>query len=404
MRVRADIELETNYLCVATLIKQKLFKMEGEQMFLPDHMPAHELEEEPQAELTAEQLLQHIRNLTNTQQHLINTINQMKRRAEDPFLQFKTPDPIKNLATFSGNKKETQAWVDDTQSTLDLFENYKDTPTYAQIIRAVKNKITDQAKEILIAAGNPNDWDEIKEVLLNAYGDRRDLTSHIQSLFYIKQGNKTLSEYFNKIKSIDTAIKATASNMEEYKDSTRAINKLISLITLTRFVDGLGEQLSMHVRSYRPDTVEEAYNITMQYSNAAYRQKLDRKSNTDYDLQKDKRSNQKQYQQPKINNNTNPNTSSPFNKSFNQNSNQSGNFKNRNQKQLIDEDVSMRTARSKTQVNTHVSKTANEEENDEPEYDATSHPDNSALESDDDAFFVGEELNFLLARRSERET
>lgn len=200
----------------------------------------------------------------------------------------------------------------------------------------MKNKITNEAKEILIAAGNPNTWEEIKKNLLNAYGDRRDLTSLIQSLFYIKQGNKTLSEYLKKIKSIDTAIKATASGIEEYKNSTKAINKLISLITLTRFVDGLGEQLSMHVRSYRPDSLEEAYNITMQYSNAAYRQKLDRKSNHEYDFQREKRLNPKQIQQTKSayganQNATAPNQNRPFN---NQNFNQSGNFKPRPQKQL----------------------------------------------------------------------
>lgn len=384
-------------------------------MIVPDLPPAPELEMEDQQppqvvppqvqqqEISAEQLLEHIRNLTDTQQDLIATIRQMKAKADDPFLQFKTPDPIKNLATFSGNKKETQAWIEDTQNTLDLFEMYKGSLTYAQIIRAVKNKITNEAKEILIAAGNPNTWEEIKEILMNAYGDRRDLTSHIQSLFYIKQGNKTLSEYFNKIKGIDTAIKATASGIEEYKNSTRAINKLISLITLTRFVDGLGEQLSMHVRSYRPDTLEEAYNITMQYSNAAYRQKLDRKSNHEYDFQKDKRLNPKQMQQSKPAYGANQNATAPNqNKTFNnQNLNQSGNFKPRPQKQLIDEDVSMRTARSKTQINTHV---VGNDKTDEPELDTAPSDDKSVLESDDDEYFVGEELNFLQGLKEEHET
>lgn len=46
--------------------------------------------------------------------------------------------------------------------------------------------------------------------------------------------------------------------MDDYKSSTKAINKLIGLMTLTRFIDGLGEKLSMHVRSYRPETLEEA--------------------------------------------------------------------------------------------------------------------------------------------------
>lgn len=351
-----------------------------------------------------QELLLHIRNLTNTQQNLVQTITQMKAKADDPFMQFKTPDPIKNLATFSGNKKETQAWIEDTQNTLDLFNAYKGTPTYEQIIRAIKNKIINEAKEILIAAGNPNTWEEIKEVLLNAYGDRRDLTSHIQSLFYIKQGNKSLAEYFNKIKGIDTAIKATASAIEDYKDSTRAINKLISLITLTRFVDGLGDQLSMHVRSYRPETLEEAYNITMQYSNAVFRQKLDRKSaSQEQDFQKDKRQLAKQTFQAKSHNayqnyqnvpTPPPQHSKPY-------PNQSGNFKPRPAKLQTDEDVSMRTARSRAQINAHV---GGEPEPDELEPDTTPSGDISAFGSDDDDYFVGEELNFLQGLKEEPET
>lgn len=52
-------------------------------------------------------------------------------------------------------------------------------------------------------------------------------------------------------------------------------------MTLTRFIDGLSDELSFNVRSYRPESLEEAYEITVQYSNAAYRQKLNKKSTQD---------------------------------------------------------------------------------------------------------------------------
>ena len=224
-------------------------------------------------------LLNHIKTLTMNQNLLIEQLNALQKKADDPFLSFRTPDPIKNLPTFDGNKRETQAWIQDTEKTLNLFKPYEDEPLYAQILRAVKNKIIGNAREVLIAAGNPNEWSEIKEILENSYGDRRDLTSHIQSLFYVRQGNKSIVEYYNKIKTIDTAIKATALTLDEYKGASKAINKLISVMTLTRYVDGLDEQLSMHVRSYRPETLEAAYSITQEYSNAVYRQKLDKKPN-----------------------------------------------------------------------------------------------------------------------------
>ena len=60
---------------------------------------------------------------------------------------------------------------------------------------------------MLIAAGNPNEWNEIREILENSYGDGRDLTSHIQSLFYVRQGNKSIVEYYNKIKKLTPLLK-----------------------------------------------------------------------------------------------------------------------------------------------------------------------------------------------------
>lgn len=238
--------------------------------------------------------------------------------------------------------------------------------------RTKTNLFTD-AKEILIAAGNPNEWEQIKEIILNSYGDRRDLTSHIQSLFYISQGKKTLTEFYNQIKKIDTSIKSTAALMDDYKSSTKAINSLISLMSLTRFVDGLNDELSMHIRSYRPQSLEDAYSITIQYSNAAYRQKLDRKpiperKNFNTPMHKSTAPTNN-YQKPQ-----------PVDKS-------SGSAKFKNFKQNLDEDVSMRTARSRNEINNHTTEKSNE---------IKEEPDTSLLDSEDDELLV-DELNFQMA-------
>lgn len=370
-------------------------------MISPDLLPAQELDEpenqlyhpippvpqqEQQPQLTVESLLSHIRTLTDNQNQLIGQLKNLKSKAEDPFLQFRTPDPIKNLATFSGNKKETHAWLEDADSTLGLFVRYQGDPVYKQLVRAVKNKIIGEAKEILIAAGNPNRWEDIKEIICNAYGDRRDLTSHIQSLFYINQGKKTIPEYYNKIKSIDTAIKSTAATMEDYKTSTKAINNLVSLMTLTRFIDGLNDELSLHVRSYKPQSLEEAYAITTQYSNAAYRQKLNKRPTTD----------KQNFSNSKPSNSYNNNSSIKSNHS---NSNNNGNTLNTKtygsgkfktpRGPPMDDDVSMRTARSRTDVNNHESKTECKEE-----FDTPHQLEDSTIESEDDEYFIDDELNF----------
>lgn len=345
-------------------------------------------------EFTKEELLKKLKTLTDTQNQMIQVLSGLQNRANDPFLQFKTPDPIKNLSPFSGNKKETYAWVEDTETTLNLFKAYENTPMHSQIVRAIKSKIVGEAKEVLIAAGNPSEWQAIKDVLLNSYGDRRDLPSHISSLFYARQGKRTLVEYYNKIKSIDTAIKTAAASTEEYKFATSEINKLISLMTLTRFVDGLGEQLSMFVRSYKPECLEEAYNITLQYSNAAYRQKLDRQPNAQTASSNKPKFNQTNDQQ--IANKQQP----PFgHKQFTQNNSghpKPSSSKFRNTTPTHDDDVTMRTHHSRMQVNNN--------EAHEPESDTPTTEVELRLDSEDDEYFEGDELNFHQATKAKQKT
>lgn len=354
--------------------------MSTEQKQVPEDNPVP-------VEVTKDQLIAQVKKLTENQNSLIDTINALHRRAKDPVLNFATPDPIKNIPNFSGNRKETLAWIEDTEQTLELFEDYEDDlPTYRQIIRVIKSKIVGEAREVLIASGNPKEWDEIKEVLLNSFGDKRDITSHIQSLFYIRQGKHSLNEYYHKMKSIDTAIKTTAAQMKDYKSSTEAVNKLISLMTLTRYIDGLnGEQLSMYVRSYRPKSLEEAHDISMQHSNASFRQRLEKGPAITKNFE---------------NKNINTPEKTKFNYSHTAQSKPSGSGKFKNQKNNLDDDVSMRTAKSRMEVNNHDDsweadcKCSNLRER---EYETAQQPDDSVLEPDDDEYFCEDELNFQVA-------
>lgn len=315
-----------------------------------------------------EELLSHINTLTENQRALMEEIASLRARpVVDPFSYYKTPDPIKNLPTFSGDKRETLAFIQEVEETLELFQESKGEPIYSHIIRAVKGKITGQAKAIVIAAGNPTNWEEVKEVLLNSYGDKRDLTSHIQSLFYTTIGKNSLTDYYNKIKRIDTAIKSTANSTQEFAGATRQINAFVELLSTTRYIDGLDEKLSMIVRSHKPKSLEEAFSCATQYSNASQRQRLEKNNFKPNDYTKPYV--HKPYQQEKTN--PQPSTSKNFSGKFKQTP-PSGKFKTQNN----DGDVSMRTHR--TTVNNNESH------------------ENSRLDSEDDELFASDEINFQI--------
>ncbi|XP_055523763.1 putative uncharacterized protein DDB_G0289963 [Wyeomyia smithii] len=164
-------------------------------------------------------------------------------------------------------------------------------------------------------------------------------------------------------------------------------------MTLTRFIDGLTDDLSMHVRSYRPESLEEAYAITTQYANAAYRRTLNKKPTID---NMDKQSfHNRQAKQNNYNNNGNSLNAKPANSNSNNPNHSktygSGKFKTRSSPS--DDDVSMRTAKSRVEVNNHDNKTERESKLEEKP-DTSNQLEESVLESDDDDYFVDDELNF----------
>ena len=186
--------------------------------------------------------------------------------------------------------------------------------------------------------------------------------------------------------------------MEEYRDSIPAINTFINVITLTRYIDGLGENLSMYVRSYRPTSLEEAHEITMQYANAAYRQKLDQRSRSQPVQTQNQNSgnhsrNYNHNQNPNISQNNSQSSSQNTNTNRNQNTNPPAN-NNQNSgrfRRNVNDDVSMRTQNSQNQrmqINHHST------DNPESEIFEPDPVDDSTIDSADDDFFEGEELNF----------
>lgn len=187
------------------------------------------------------------------------------------------PDQIKMIPEFSGNSKETLTWISGTQEALEVFDfEFEPLELYKRIIEVVKSKIVGTAKVVLDAAGSPENWDDIKKVLLVVFDDTGDITWHLQSLFCIRQERISLNDYFEKLQSVELGIKSKAAQMDDFKDSINAVNKLISLVTLTRYIDGLnGDTLALYVRSCRPKTLEEAHKIATQRMNISLKRKME---------------------------------------------------------------------------------------------------------------------------------
>lgn len=71
------------------------------------------------------------------------------------------------------------------------------------------NKIEGKAKDILCLAGNPQTFLEINEILIEALGDRQELSYYKSQLWANKQSETmTVHVYFKKIKETVQNIKS----------------------------------------------------------------------------------------------------------------------------------------------------------------------------------------------------
>lgn len=191
---------------------------------------------------------------------------QMQGNRVNPFV---IPDPIKNMSEFSGNRRELSAWLEEIDEIYDDFaikgqDGAPDTID-SHYIRAIKNKIKGEARTVICANGNPKTIPGIKKILIENYGDQKDLTTNLTILFHLKKGDRSSLKFFNDTKELNTRLK---SNLQT---NPMSINSLIDTITITKYLDNIGEPLASIIRQSSPKSLEEAYQAVCVNQNAETR-------------------------------------------------------------------------------------------------------------------------------------
>ncbi|XP_029719893.2 uncharacterized protein LOC115262080 [Aedes albopictus] len=184
---------------------------------------------------------------------------------------FCIPDPIKYLSEFSGNKKELSSWLREVDQVYDMFKvkgaNGDPDSISSMYLRAIKNKVKGDARAILCANGDPDTISEIKQILLEQYGDHRDFATNVSALFNIRRGDKSHLKFYDECKDINTRLKANLSS------NPITERQIIEILSVTRYLDNIGEPLASIIRQSKPQSLEEAYEAVCTNQNAETRTK-----------------------------------------------------------------------------------------------------------------------------------
>lgn len=210
----------------------------------------------------------------------------------------------------------------------------RDESIFTVWLSAVRAKIIGKANEALITQNIGNYWEHIRARLILVFGDKRDISTLCQGISILRQGRKSLDEFYNEVTSLNTDISQKVRQDQEYHGHHAAVMHFVEMLTRNAFIDGLNEPYSLYTRNYRPQTLEEAFRAAQEQMLADSRKKErfpSQKFSADHQAQKPRNQNQQKGNQSPQNQSRNSGGNFQNSRNFQQNSGENSqprNFQN----------------------------------------------------------------------------
>lgn len=191
------------------------------------------------------------------------------------------PDAIKMIVPYRGDSKDKKSlatWINSVEGKLEFARNL--LPEEADIeqimplwVGIIRDRIVEEASDALASRNNPETWEEIKQVLVEYFGDKRDLCTLVTQISYLRQGTKSIVEFYNECRELLSDITAKLLLDKETKPCVKVLTKSYEDMILNSFVDGLIEPYSTLTRTSRPNTLLSAFQGALDQYNATQRRK-----------------------------------------------------------------------------------------------------------------------------------
>lgn len=188
----------------------------------------------------------------------------------------RTPDPIKFLPNYDGNSNNLHSWIDQVESALGVFQMVENTPLYTTWVKLIRSKIVGKAHEALVSSciDQEANWPRIKAVLIEHFGDKRDISTLVQGIPYMRQKNLTVDEFYQEMCTAAADVSQKLGLHPVFGINARVIMEFMNSIIANAFVDGLNDPISGLVRSSRPETLVDAYRVAKDHDLARSRKAM----------------------------------------------------------------------------------------------------------------------------------
>lgn len=179
-------------------------------------------------------------------------------------------DSYKTLPEFNGDKQLYRSWREQIVKRMNLIKNFKTEPKYEAALAIIRSKITGSASDVLINNNTVYNIDAIIDRLDFAYADQRPLYVIEAEMTSIKQSNKSLQEYFDKINQALNMV--ITKIVMTYKDESgqKSLIKETQQKAVRTFIMGLkNPMIRATLYGHTPQSLTDAFAIaqTVFYDN-----------------------------------------------------------------------------------------------------------------------------------------
>lgn len=127
------------------------------------------------------------------------------------------------------------------------------------LLNGIINKITGKAARTLATNGIPDNWQGIRNTLVNSFSDHRDECSLYTDLSLLTQGTDTASVFYDRVQNMLSTIMAYVQLHESVTTTIEAKRQLYNKLALKTFTRGLHEPIGSRVRCMRPETLKKLW-------------------------------------------------------------------------------------------------------------------------------------------------
>lgn len=171
---------------------------------------------------------------------------------------------IKNINLLDGSYNQLPDFIKQVENILPTIQEFE--ASHKNILMDyLKGRIVGKCREALHRQGNPANWEQIKEILKNNFGEKENSNALMDKLKMCRM-NDTIEKYYSQITELLSRIQNRNLLFGDNLYSTTALNR----IALQIFRENLPEPTRTMIFARDPSNIEEAYKVIREAGHLHY--------------------------------------------------------------------------------------------------------------------------------------